>query len=92
MKQKLDHRRRLDCPTPAPAHLLPRQRSRFGSSVPEALDDPLHFISLMVGDLQRIEVYAEKGFQIRDEIPDKIWNSYLYLVKSGFDKFLVKPG
>ena len=53
-------------------------------------EDPLRFISLMAGDLQRMEVYAEKGFQIRDEIPGHVWNSYSYLVKSGFDKYLVK--
>ena len=43
----------------------------------------------MVGDLQRIKVYAEKGFQVYQEIPSNVWNAYERLVKIGFDKELV---
>lgn len=48
-----------------------------------------HFINVMVGDLQRIKVYAEKGYQIPQEIPDDVWQAYEELVKSGFNKHLV---
>jgi uncharacterized SAM-binding protein YcdF (DUF218 family) len=48
-------------------------------------------ISIMVGDLQRIRVYAEKGFQIPQEIPDDVWHSFEELVKAGYDKRLVTP-
>jgi uncharacterized SAM-binding protein YcdF (DUF218 family) len=46
-------------------------------------------VSIMVGDLQRMRVYAEKGFQIEQEIPDSVWQAYLELVKAGYDRHLV---
>ncbi len=45
-------------------------------------------IGIMVGDLQRIKLYAEKGFQIPQEIPDDVWNAYEQLVKLGYTKSL----
>lgn len=47
-------------------------------------------INIMVGDLQRIRVYAEKGFQIHQHIPDDVWNAYEQLVALGFNKQLIK--
>jgi len=46
-------------------------------------------INIMVGDLQRIKIYAEKGFQVYQDIPLYVWNAYEQLVKLGFDKQLV---
>ncbi len=46
-------------------------------------------ISIMVGDLQRIRVYAERGFQIPQEIPDHVWAAYEELVRAGYDSRLV---
>jgi uncharacterized SAM-binding protein YcdF (DUF218 family) len=46
-------------------------------------------ISIMVGDLQRLKVYAERGLQIPQEIPNEVWAAYEQLVKAGFDKHLV---
>ena len=46
-------------------------------------------ISIMVGDLQRIKVYAEKGFQIPQEIPNEIWNAYEELVAAGYNRHLI---
>jgi hypothetical protein len=46
-------------------------------------------ISIMVGDLQRIRVYAEKGFQIPQHIPDDVWAAYEELVALGYDSRLV---
>jgi hypothetical protein len=43
----------------------------------------------MVGDLQRIKVYPEKGFQVYQEIPDSVWQAYERLVALGFDKQLI---
>ena len=42
-------------------------------------------ISIMVGDLQRIKAYPEKGFQIRQEIPRDVWSAYEGLVKAGYN-------
>lgn len=47
-------------------------------------------INMMVGDLQRIKLYPEKGFQIYQEIPNDVWAAYEDLVEMGFDKQLVK--
>lgn len=47
-------------------------------------------INIMVGDLQRIRIYPEKGFQVPMDIPDDVWEAYEQLVKMGFDKHLVK--
>jgi uncharacterized SAM-binding protein YcdF (DUF218 family) len=47
-------------------------------------------IHIMVGDLQRIKYYPEKGFQIYQEIPGEIWNAYERLIALGFDKHLMK--
>ncbi len=46
-------------------------------------------IGIMVGDLQRIRVYAERGFQIPQEIPDDVWSAYEALVAAGYDRYLV---
>lgn len=47
-------------------------------------------INIMVGDLQRIKLYPEKGFQIYQEIPGEVWEANEKLVELGFDKHLVK--
>lgn len=54
-------------------------------------DIPLEkVINIMVGDLQRIKFYPEKGFQVYQEIPDEVWQAYEQLVAAGFDKHLMK--
>ena len=47
-------------------------------------------ISIMVGDTQRIKVYAERGFQIPQEIPDDVWAAYEELVRRGFTSHLIE--
>ena len=47
-------------------------------------------INIMTGDLQRIKLYPAKGFQIYQEIPEKIWDVYERLIDLGFNKHLVK--
>lgn len=46
-------------------------------------------IHIMVGDLQRIKVYPEKGFQIFQEISDEVWKAYEQLVALGYTGHLV---
>ena len=46
-------------------------------------------IHIMLGDLQRIKIYAEKGFQIYQPIPDDIWQAFERLVELGFDEHLI---
>ena len=46
-------------------------------------------VAIMVGDLQRIRVYAERGFQIPQDIPDDVWQAFEELVRAGYGKYLV---
>lgn len=48
-------------------------------------------INIMVGDLQRIKLYPEKGFQIFQKIPYGVWEAYQELVRLGYTKHLLKP-
>lgn len=70
------------------------------TSPPLSLDDYLaHYaggelseddaIAIMAGDLQRIRLYPERGFQIPQEIPGDVWQAYEALVAAGYDKYLV---
>lgn len=47
-------------------------------------------VSIMVGDLERIRSYPERGFQISQEIPEDVWQAYEALVLAGYDKYLSK--
>ena len=46
-------------------------------------------IQLMVGDLQRLQVYEKLGFQVHTDIPETIWNAWKRLVKAGFDQYVI---
>ena len=50
---------------------------------------PDEVVNIMVGDLQRVKLYAEMGFQIPQEIPADIWSAFEALVAAGYDKRLV---
>ena len=41
-------------------------------------------IHIMVGDMQRIKEYPEKGFMIYQEIPGTVWEAYEGLVERGY--------
>jgi hypothetical protein len=47
-------------------------------------------INIMVGDLQRIKLYPEMGFQIHQDIPDDVWSAFEELVKLGYIGHLIK--
>lgn len=48
-------------------------------------------IALMVGDLQRIDVYAsgDTPFQTPQHIPDHVWTAYDALVEAGYDRYVI---
>jgi uncharacterized SAM-binding protein YcdF (DUF218 family) len=58
-----------------------------GSHEMLSIDD---IVSIMVGDLQRIRLYAEKGFQIHQDIPAAVWHAYEELVSAGYDRHLIR--
>ena len=47
-------------------------------------------VSVIVGDFQRIELYALKGYQLPQYIPENAWKAFHQLVAMGFDKQLAK--
>ena len=47
-------------------------------------------ISVIVGDFQRMELYAQKGWQLPQEIPEQCWDAFHELVAMGYDKQLAK--
>lgn len=46
-------------------------------------------IQLMVGDLQRCRVYAERGYQAPVDVPEDIWAAMERLAAAGFDEQLI---
>jgi len=47
-------------------------------------------ISVIVGDFQRIELYAKLGYQLPQYIPEEAWEAYRRLVAMGYDQQLAK--
>jgi uncharacterized SAM-binding protein YcdF (DUF218 family) len=47
-------------------------------------------IDILVGDLQRIRVYAERGFQIPQPMPPEVWSAWEALVARGYTGHLVR--
>ncbi|MEM7033000.1 MAG: YdcF family protein, partial [Chloroflexota bacterium] len=52
-----------------------------------AMDD---VINIMLGDLQRIPLYYEKGFQTYQPVPEDVWQAYEALVEAGYDNNLIE--
>jgi uncharacterized SAM-binding protein YcdF (DUF218 family) len=50
-------------------------------------DDVIH---IMVGDLQRILLYAERGWQIPQDVPAEVREAYAGLVEAGYTRRLVR--
>lgn len=66
------------------------------ASMPLALDeyvtsigDPDRVVNMLVGDTQRIEVYAQRGFAIAQEIPERVRAAYDRLVSAGYTTRLI---
>ncbi len=47
-------------------------------------------ISVIVGDFQRIDLYAKKGYQLPQFIPEEAWEAFHQLVALGYDTQLTK--
>ena len=47
-------------------------------------------VSVIVGDFQRMELYAKLGYQLPEYIPDEAWEAFHALVAMGFDTQLAK--
>ena len=53
-------------------------------------EGPGEELAVMVGDLQRLRVYAACGFQAPVEVPEAIWAVYERLVADGFDGHVIR--
>lgn len=47
-------------------------------------------VSVIVGDFQRMDLYAKLGYQLPQHIPDAAWAAFHQLVEMGYDKQLAK--
>ena len=47
-------------------------------------------ISIMVGDLFRLQTYADKGYQMPIDVPEQIWHAGERLVHAGYGRQVVK--
>lgn len=47
-------------------------------------------VSVIVGDFQRMDLYAKKGYQLPQQIPKEAWQAFHQLVALGYDKQLAK--
>ena len=47
-------------------------------------------VEVIVGDFQRMELYAQKGWQVPQEIPAEAWAAFHELVAMGYDGQLAK--
>ena len=68
----------------------------FASGVPLAFEDYLteqitfeDTVQLMVGDLQRLWIYEEKGFQAHVDVPNSVKRAYRALAEAGFDRYVI---
>lgn len=48
------------------------------------------FISTLVGDIQRFDLYYTKGFQTYVNVPQNVLSSYNVLIQLGFDKYIIR--
>ena len=66
-------------------------------TIPQYLEDSLRqgitenaAVSVIVGDFQRMDLYAKLGYQLPHHSPEEAWTAFHQLVAMGFDKQLAK--
>ena len=47
------------------------------------------WVHVLVGDIQRMKIFYEKGWQIKMDIPQNVWKAYETLVRKGYNKFVL---
>lgn len=55
----------------------------------KSIGDPRRVVDTLVGDTQRIKVYAERGFAIPQEMPDEVRAAFERLVAAGYTSRLI---
>ncbi|WP_083960410.1 YdcF family protein [Streptoalloteichus hindustanus] len=54
-----------------------------------SIGDTKRVVDMLVGDTQRITVYAERGFAIHQDVPDNVHAAYERLVAAGYTSRLI---
>jgi uncharacterized SAM-binding protein YcdF (DUF218 family) len=62
----------------------------FDDIVPMTEEKWKEHLYFLVGDLQRMKIYPEKGYQAQMDIPDNVWQAYEKLVALGYDRDIQK--
>jgi uncharacterized SAM-binding protein YcdF (DUF218 family) len=57
-----------------------------------SIGDEARVINMLVGDTQRIDVYAERGFAIAQPMPGDVRAAMALLVEAGYTQRLLAPG
>ncbi len=55
----------------------------------KSLEEIIDEISVVVGDIQRMIVYPQFGWQAKDDVPKSIIDKYYYLKNLGFSKYVL---
>jgi uncharacterized SAM-binding protein YcdF (DUF218 family) len=53
------------------------------------IGDPDRVITMLVGDTQRITLYAELGFSLPQEVPSRVHDAFERLVRAGYTRRLI---
>lgn len=51
-------------------------------------ENAINNISVIVGDIQRIIIFPQFGWQVEDEVPEEVIKNYNILKKRGFNKYI----
>lgn len=70
-------------------YVFPQERS-FAEYLSQG-NDLTAVLELMVGDLQRLRVYAGT-FQVPVSVPEPVWAAYERLAADGYDKYVIRSG
>lgn len=57
----------------------------------ESIGDADRVINMLVGDTQRITVYAERGYAITQPVPAAVANAYERLLSAGYRDRIIAP-
>jgi uncharacterized SAM-binding protein YcdF (DUF218 family) len=66
----------------------PSMRDYVAGMLRDGLEEA-EIINSLVGDFQRMEVFARMGYQVEQEIPAEVWESYEKLVGMGYSRYVV---
>ena len=68
---------------------FPQTMEQYLSTAKERGRDEQATINMLVGDFQRVKLYADKGYQIPQEIPDLVWQAFYELKDMGYTEQLI---